>query len=226
MSNETDQLLLQHLGEFVSASKKQLINKILEYRTRHVTVVLEDIFQPHNASAVIRSCDCFGIQDLHIVENRNEYILNPNVTQGSSKWVDLIRHNQSAQQNTINCLKGLKDKGYQLIATSPKEQGLNIHELPLDQKIALVFGTELEGLTEEALSLCDQMVRIPMFGFTESFNISVSVALCLHTVINKLHNTNIDWQLDHETKQHIKLNWYRKVVRNAHILEKEFLRNL
>jgi tRNA (guanosine-2'-O-)-methyltransferase len=182
MSDLQDQQILQHLGEFVSDSKKQLIDRILEFRTRHITVVLEDIFQPHNASAVIRSCDCFGIQDLHIIENRNEYILNPNVTQGSSKWVDLIRHNKPEEDNTRHCLQALKDQGYKLIATAPHEQGLDIHDLPLDQKFALVFGTELEGLSPQALKACDQTVRLPMYGFTESFNISVSVALCLHTV--------------------------------------------
>ncbi len=226
MSNTRDQQLLQHLGEFVSTSKKQLIDGILEFRTRHITVVLEDIFQPHNASAVIRSCDCFGIQDLHIIENRNEYILNPNVTQGSSKWVDLVRHNQPNQDNTLNCLQGLKARGYQLIATSPDENGMDIHQLPLDTKLALVFGTEQEGLTPKALEMCDETVKLPMYGFTESFNISVSVALCLHTVINKLHKTEVPWQLDQEARKQIKLNWYRKIVRNAHILEKEFLKNL
>ena len=226
MSSETDNRLLQHLGEFVSASKKQLIEQILNYRTRHVTVVLEDIFQPHNASAVIRSCDCFGIQDLHIIEDRNQYVLNPNVTQGSSKWVDIIRHNQHQGQNSTHCLKTLKAQGYRLIATSPDKQGVDLHQLPLQSKFALVFGTELEGLTEQALALCDEQVRIPMYGFTESFNISVSVALCLHTVINKLHDTKISWQLTEQERQQIKLNWYRRVVRNAHILEKEFLKSL
>jgi len=120
----------------------------------------------------------------------------------------------------------LKQQGYKLYATSPDLEGVDIHEIPLHDKFALVFGTELQGLSHEALSMCDQTLRIPMFGFTESFNISVSVALCLHTVINKLHNTDIDWALSSEAQQELKLGWYRKVVRNAHILEKEFLKNL
>lgn len=217
-----DHLLLEHFAGFISEAKKETMERVLMHRTRHITVALEDIFQPHNASAVIRSCDCFGVQDLHIIENRNQYILNPNVTQGSSKWIDLIRYNEEGTSNTAACFRHLQDQGYRIYATSPHAEGMELPEIPIEEKVALVFGTEMEGLTEEALELAHDTVRIPMFGFTESFNISVCVALCLHTLINKLHASSVSWQLTNQEMDQIRLSWYRRTVKNSEILEKNF----
>lgn len=225
MSVRCDRDLLGHFGSFISKSKKQTIDRVLLNRTRYITVVLEDIFQPHNASAVVRSCDCFGIQDLHIIESSNEYILNPNVTQGSSKWVDIYRYNKSGVSNTGNCLTQLENDGYVIYATTPHESEMEIKEIPLDSKIALLFGTELNGLSDYALQRASKVVTIPMYGFTESFNLSVSVALCLHSLINKLHQSTAEWPLNDQEKDAMRLKWYGKSVRNADILEKAFYEN-
>jgi len=225
MSTGFDRDLMKHLGSFISAPKQQTIDKVLKHRTKYVTIVLEDIFQPHNASAVVRSCDCFGIQDLHIIENSNEYTLNPNVTQGSSKWVDIYRYNKSDSSNTKQCLNQLEAKGYAIFATSPNATGLSIEEIPVEGKIALLFGTELNGLSEYALQRAHQVVSIPMFGFTESYNLSVSVALCLHSLINKLHQSRVNWNLTNDEMEEIRLRWYRRSVRNSEILEKAFYDN-
>ena len=190
MDDRCNRDLLAYLADFISDSKKRVIEKVLINRTRFITVVLEDIFQPQNASAVVRSCDCFGIQDLHIVENRNEYTLNPDVTLGASKWVDLYRYNTSDKENTTTCLNTLEDKGYVIYATSPKGEDLTVGEIDFDHKIALMFGTELTGLSEYALAKAHKVVKIPMYGFTESYNLSVSVALSLHSLINKLHRSS------------------------------------
>ncbi len=225
MSTSYDQDLTEHFGGFISKAKKLTIDRVLLNRTRFITVVLEDIFQPHNASAVVRSCDCFGIQDLYIIENSNEYTLNPNVTQGSSKWVDIHRFNQSGVANTAGCLNQLENDGYIIYATSPHGSEIAVDEIPLDSKIALLFGTELEGLSDCALQHARKVVRIPMFGFTESFNLSVSVALCLNSLINRLHQSQVNWHLSDQEKQAIRLNWYRKSVRNADIFERAFNEN-
>ncbi len=224
MLTAPDHRLMAHLATFVSESKKELMERVLGQRTRYLTLVLEDIFQPHNASAVIRSCDCFGVQDLHVIENRNAYMLNPNVTQGSSKWINLWRYNEEGVSNTSNCFQHLKDQGYQLYATSPHAEGLGLSDVPVDQKIALIFGTELEGLSSEAMAAADAFVKIPMYGFTESFNISVCAALCLHTLMNKLRESNAPWQLTTDEQDAIRLEWYRRSVRNSDILEKEFMK--
>ena len=223
MKTESSLNLTEHLGGFISDAKKAGIEKVLSQRTRFITVVLEDIFQPHNASAVIRTCDCFGIQDLHVIENRNEYTMNPNVAQGASKWVNIRRYNDASGNNTLQCLSKLKREGYLLCATSPHQPDVELPDIVLEQKVAFLFGTELTGLSEEALQQAHQIVRIPMYGFTESYNLSVSVALCLQTLINKMHLSNINWQLSEQEKAGARLTWYRKSVKNADILERNFL---
>lgn len=222
MEKGDEHRITQYLGSFISDSKKEVMERVLAGRTRYITVVLEDIFQPHNASAVIRTCDCFGVQDIHVVEDHHRYVLNPNVTMGSSKWTSLFRYNHEDGTNTRDCYKKLREQGYVIYATSPHGKGMEIKEVPLDQKIALVFGTEVKGLTTYAVDHADGCLRIPMYGFTESFNISVSAALCLHILIDKLRQSDLSWQLTEQEKAYLRLTWYRKTVRNSRILEKEF----
>jgi tRNA (guanosine-2'-O-)-methyltransferase len=217
--------LLNHLMEFVSENKKQLFEKIILQRTKHITVVLEDIFQPHNASAVLRTCDCFGIQDVHIIENKHKYEVNPDVALGSSKWLNLYKYN-SDENNTIDTFNSLRRKGYRIVATTPHENDFLLEDLNLDSKIALVFGTELEGLSDTVIQNADEFVQIPMYGFTESFNISVSAAIILHYLTEKLKKSNIKWELSKNEKTDIKLNWVRNVVKRSELLEKKFLKNL
>ena len=192
-------LLLSYLQEFITPNKKNKFEELILHRTRHLTIVLEDIYQPHNASAVLRSCDCFGIQDVHIIENMNKYEVNPDVALGSSKWLNLIKYNEK-ENNTESCLKKLKSEGYRVIATTPHENDFIPETLPLGEKTALVFGTELAGLSQVAIDLADGFVRIPMYGFTESFNISVSAALLLFALTERMRKSDINWALTEAEK--------------------------
>ena len=222
---DTKNQLIAYLSEFVSENKKEKINEIVKHRTRHITVVLEDIFQTQNASAVLRSCDCFGIQDVHIIENRNKYNVNTDVALGSSKWLDLIKYNKK-ENNTEDCLLELKRKGYKIIATSPNKNDCLIDKLNIQEKFALVFGTELNGLSDIAFKHADGFIKIPMYGFTESFNISVSVAMCLHYLSEKLRKSEILWQLSDEEVIDIKINCLKNAIKKVELLEKEFYENL
>jgi len=210
------QALYAYLSSFITEHKKQLFEENIRYRTRHLAVVLEDIYQPHNASAVIRSCDCFGIQDLHIIEERNPYKLNPDVALGSSKWVSMYRYAKRAE-----AVAQLKAQGYRLVGTTPRAEH-SIHDLPLTDKVALVFGTELTGMSEAMVHDLDESVRIPMYGFTESFNISVSVAISLNTLVHRLHGSEVHWQLSEQEQLEVKLDWVRRTLRNHEMLEKRF----
>jgi tRNA (guanosine-2'-O-)-methyltransferase len=225
LSLQMKKQLLAFITGFISENKKNKFEAIILQRTRHITLVLEDIFQPHNASAVLRSCDCFGIQDVHIIENSNKYQVNPDVALGSSKWLTLYKYN-SEENNTVACLQGLKAAGYRIIATTPHKKDHTPEDLPLDQRIALVFGTEMKGLTAQAISLADGFVKIPMYGFTESLNISVSAALLLRTLTERLRTSDIHWELPDEESLDIRIAWAKNVVRKSDILEKEFLRKL
>ncbi len=220
-----DRDFLAHLEGIVSEHKKELFKQVLNNRTRHLTVIIEDVFQSHNASAVLRSCDCFGVQDVHVIENRNEYNVNPDVALGASKWLTLNRYNE-LENNTVDCIKKIKAKGYKVVATTPHTDDVLLDDLPIDEPIALMFGTEKEGLTDVALEHADAYMRIPMYGFTESFNISVSAAMCLHTITEKIRKSDLDWKLSADEMDTIYLDWCKKVIRNAPGHEKEYYRKL
>jgi len=221
-----ERLVCQHLSQFVSDHKKEFVDKVLNARTRNITVVLEDIFQSQNASAVIRTCECMGIQDIHIVENITKYSINPRVLKGSNKWIDIIHHCSKSKNNTETLFRQLKDADYKIIVTDPGTDGISIENINVQEKIALVFGNELRGISSAALALCDQKVRIPMYGFTESLNISVSAAICLNTILTRLHAAQAFIGLSDLEKEELKLKWYRKIVRKSDLIEREFLRTI
>jgi len=215
--------LVEYLSGFITERRLELFEQILQQRTRYVAVVLEDIYQPHNASAVLRSMDCFGIQDAHIIENSNEYRINPDVARGASKWLNLIRYN-TQQDNTIEALQGLKEKGYRLVATTPHKQDVSLPEFSLDPgPVALLFGTEMRGLSNKALSMADEYLRIPMYGFTESFNISVSAAIIFYHLKEKLLQSHIEWKLNPQERTELLLDWLKKSIKRSDLLIKEFL---
>ncbi len=216
------QALIDHLSQFASEGRLELFKGKIKWRTKHLSLVLEDIYQPQNASAVLRSADCFGIQDVHVIENSNEYDVNPDVALGSSNWVNLHRYNDS-QNNTKACLTELKKQGYHLVATSPLQQAKPISKLSLDKPVALLFGTEMRGLTEEAFDMADESVYIPMYGFTESFNISVSAALCMYDLSTRLRASEKPWQLSEGEEEEVILHWLRNSIRSSESLEKRFL---
>lgn len=214
--------LINYLKNMVTEKKWDLFNQIIQNRTRYLTVVLEDIYQPHNASAILRTCDCFGIQDVHIIENRNKYTINPDVALGASKWLNLCKYNKQ-ENNTLSTINYFKKQGYRIIATTPHSNDIELELFDLKKgKSALFFGSEMPGLSEIVMDNADEFLKIPMFGFTESFNISVSAAIILHYLSYKLKNSEINWQLSDNEKQEVLLNWLRSSVKNSEIIEKEF----
>lgn len=220
-----ERLLVQHFSQYVSDHKKEFIQKVLAERTRHVTVVLENIYQSQNASAVVRTCECMGLQDIHIIENTSTYQTNTRVLKGANRWMDLIRYKAKEKNNTDVCFKKLREQGYTIYAADPAEDGISIHDIDYTKKIAIAFGNELHGVSQDALQFSDYKMRIPMYGFTESLNVSVSVAICLNALITKLHQ---DWKygLTDEEKEDLTLQWYRKIVRKSDVVEREFLRTI
>ena len=215
--------LVEYFTQFVTAQRRARIDQVLQHRTRHLTIVLEDIYQPHNASAVLRSCDCFGLQDVHIIETRNTYRVNPEVDMGASKWLTLHRYSQADTDNTESCVAALRARGYRLLAASPHTEAADIADADLAGKTAVLFGTEEIGLTPTATGAADGSVRVPMFGFTESFNVSVCAALILSRLTQQLRATGVEWQLSAEEKQELRLTWLKQSIRHADELEKQFL---
>lgn len=215
--------LLDHLSGFLTPKRNELFNKILNMRTRHITIVLEDIFQSQNASAVLRTCDCFGIQDVHVVENRNIFQDDSEVSLGSSKWLNLKKYN-SAENNSLEAVRQLKKQGYRIVATTPHTNDQELQDFDISKgKTALVFGSELPGITESLLNEADEYLKIPMYGFTESFNISVSAAITLHHLTLKMRETEgLNWQLSQKEKDDLKFDWIRKTIKRSELIEKRF----
>jgi len=217
--------IIDLLSAFVTDNKKRQIEKVLEERTKYLTVVLEDIYQSHNASAVVRTCECFGVQDLHIIENLNRYDINPKVVMGATKWVDMYHYCLPDINNSVSCITNLKQKGYRILVTSPDENAQSIDEFNLEGKMAIVFGTEQLGVSDDIMNMADEKVTIPMYGFTESLNISVSAALALNTIKNRLKSSDIDWRLSDVELETIKLEWYKKLVKGSDIIIQNYNKN-
>ncbi|HCW06913.1 MAG TPA: rRNA methyltransferase [Cytophagales bacterium] len=216
--------LIEFLEKYITDSRKKGIEKVLDGRTRYVTLVLENIFQSQNSSAVLRTCECLGLQDVHIIEDESKYSVNKRVLKGANKWIDLHRHKMKGFNNTEICFRKLREEGYKILVTDPSPDGVSINEISLDQKVAVVMGNELHGTSEFALAQADQKIVIPMYGFTESFNISVSAAIILNSLLTRLRSSEINWQLTEAEKEKIRLQWLRKVVRRSDLLEQQFLR--
>lgn len=215
---------LKYLESYLTPRRKVLFEKVLAERTRHFTIVAQDTYQDHNASALIRNCDCFGIQDLHIIEEFNEYRLAKGMTQGADKWVDLHFYSEY-EDNTQTCIDGLKANGYAIIATTPHKDDCLIQDFDVRSKSAFFFGTEKTGLSSQIIDQADGFVKIPMHGFSESFNISVSVALLLQSVMGRLkENKNIRWQLTEEEISDLKIAWAIKTIVNGERIANKYLR--
>lgn len=211
------------LTQFLTPERVEIMNKILEERTRHFTIAIEDIYHPHNASAVVRTCDCFGIQDVHIIENRNKYKVNPKVALGSGQWVNIVKHSEF-DNNSLACIDHLKSRGYKIIATTPHTDDISLYDLPIDEPMALIFGNEKDGISDIVRENADGFMRIPMYGFTESFNISVSAAICLSVLTEKLRESELDWKLKEEEKNELIFEWTKNKVGTIEKYEHEFLR--
>lgn len=211
--------LIEYLKGFMTESRFERFSAVLNQRTRHITIALENIFQSHNASAVLRTCDCFGIQDVHIIESEYKYEVNDEIALGSSKWLNLNKYHSS-----LECINTLKSNGYKIIAMSPHAE-TGIENYPLGCKTALFFGTELHGLNTDTIQHADGLIKIPMFGFTESFNISVSAAIVLYEFTRRLRSSETAWHLPEEQKQSIILEWLKTTVKGSDLMIKNFIKS-
>ncbi|HLW30201.1 MAG TPA: RNA methyltransferase [Brumimicrobium sp.] len=221
-----EEKLLQALYQIITPEKVEKFERIAAERTRHVTVAVENLFQEHNASAVMRSCDCFGIQDLHIIEQDNKFSINRDIALGAGQWVDHIHYTDNLYPTT-KCIETLKSKGYKIAATTPHTDAYTINNVPIDQPIAFLFGTEQTGLSEKALDLSDYYVRIPMVGFTESFNISVSAALTINTIRTRLEEQiDFEWKLSQQEQTALKIEWCKRVLKNPESVIKDLRRRI
>jgi tRNA (guanosine-2'-O-)-methyltransferase len=163
---------------------------------------------------VVRSCDVFGIQDVHIIENKYRSYVSNQVSKGSQKWIDFYQYN-SSENNTKNSLDTLRSDGYQIIATTPRINACLLEDFDISKKSALVFGVEKEGISDYIMNEADGYLKIPMAGFTESLNVSVAAAIILQSLTHRLKQTSITWQLSSQEKDELRLKWTKKTINNV-----------
>jgi len=212
-----DSELLEYLETIITPERKEGFLKVLQYRTRHFAVAVEDVFQLHNTSAVMRSCEVFGVQELNVIEQRFSKEIDKQIAMGAQKWVDIIKHPDS-----LSCIESLKEKGYQIIATTPHNDSTYLEDFDISKKSAIFFGTEKEGLSEEVMKNADGYLKIPMVGFTESLNISVSAAIIIQNLTERLRRSTIQWQLTEQEILEKRLDWTRKSIKDIDFIEKRF----
>ncbi len=213
-----DSELLEYLETIITPERKEGFLKVLQYRSKHFTVAVEDVFQLHNTSAVMRSCEVFGVQELNVIEKRFGKRIDKQIAMGAQKWVDIIRH-----QDSQSCINSLREKGYQIIATTPHNDSTYLEDFDISKKSAIFFGTEKEGLSEEVMKNADGYLKIPMVGFTESLNISVSAAIIIQNLTERLRRSTIEWQLTEQEILEKRLDWTRKSIKDIDFIEKRFL---
>lgn len=209
--------LKKYLYQFLSENRKEKFEEVLSQRTRHFAIALEDIYQSHNANAVIRSADCFGIQDIYTIETINDFLPSKGVSKGAVKWINHTKYN-----NFPNAYKGLRTKGYQIVACTPHTNDCTLSDFDFTKKSVFFFGAEKEGISKQTIDEADVFLKIPMQGFTESLNISVSAAIILQDLTDKLRLSNTKWQLSEEEKDVLRLEWAKKTVQRIEMHLKEF----
>lgn len=216
----TDIAYLDYLEGFLTDNRKEKFHRVLENRTNHFTVAMEDIFQLHNTSAVMRSCEVFGIQQLNVIEEKYGKSIDKEIAMGAQKWVDVNRF-----ESIADCIGSVKSKGYQIIATTPHENDCLLEDFDISKPSAFFFGTERNGLSEEVLQQADGFLKIPMVGFTESLNISVSAAIIIQNVMEKLRKSNVDWRLTDEEMLEKRLAWARNSIKDIKRIEARYFEN-
>lgn len=220
MKNTSDKAYLDYLEGFITKSRKENFIKILENRTKHFAIAIEDIFQLHNTSAVMRTCEVFGIQQLSVVEEKFGKRIDKEIALGAQKWVDVNRFD-----NTANCIDDLKTKGYRIIATTPHENSCMLDDFDITKPAAIFFGTEKQGLSDEVMQRADGFLKIPMVGFTESLNISSSAAIVIQNITSRLRASDIKWQLTEEEVLEKRIDWTQKSIKDIDFITRKYLEN-
>jgi tRNA (guanosine-2'-O-)-methyltransferase len=205
--------LFEEYAQLLTPERKALLESRAQERTRYITVVLEDLYQAHNLSAIVRTADCFGIQEVHIVEGRHTFGLSKGIVKGAEQWVSLTRNRLHHASDIGAKFSQLRNAGYKIVATSPHKNDSLISSVPLDTKVALLFGTEREGLSSYALEHADAFVKVPLYGFTESFNVSVCAGIVLYELTKRLRESTLEWRLNEQERIDLQLEW---LIRTTH----------
>ena len=208
-----------YMSGFLTGERIQTLRRTLAMRTRYMTILTENTFHPQNASALVRHCEAFGVQDLHTVETMCRFDPSVNIVRGTDKWIDIIRHD-----STEEAIASLKASGYRIVATTPHRESCTPETFDVEKgRFCLVFGTQHAGVSPQIISAADEFLRIPMCGMVESLNVSASAAILIYMLSQRMRLSDVAWRLSEAECSEVMFRWVMSSVRDARrILERRF----
>ena len=209
----------EYLKGFVTEERAETIERTLDMRTRYMTVCMENTFHPQNASALVRTCEAFGIQDIYTIETLCRFNPNLHIVKGTDKWVDIRRNGSTAE-----AIDTLQSRGYRIVATTPHRSDCAPEQFDVTAgPFALVFGTEHAGISDEVISRADSFIRIPMCGFVESLNVSASASVLLYNLSRRLRDSQAEWRLPRRERSETMFRWMMLSIKDSYkVLERGF----
>ena len=215
---KTNQEIYDYLQQFLTNERLSKIEHFSKESSDFVLPVMEDVYQFRNAAAIVRSVEACGFHHVVALEEENVFNLNLKVTKGAETWVQVEK-----MPNNLDSLKEIKSRGYRILAVSPEKNATMLPDYEVKEPIALVFGTELEGVSDEILDFADETLAIPMFGFTKSFNVSVAAAICMYELKQKLIKSGIEYKLSDEKLLELKIRWAKNSIKSSEQILERFL---
>ena len=216
-----DQQIFEYLQQFLTEERLQKINHFAPASSDFVLPVIEDVFQFRNAAAIVRSVEACGFHKIVAMESQNKFNPNLRVTKGAETWVEVER-----LPHSLDSIRNIKNRGYKIVAVSPEKNATLLPDFQITEPVALVFGTEAEGVTDEILNFADETLAIPMYGFTRSFNVSVAAAICVYEVKQKLMKSNLDYKLSEEKLWQMKVRWAVNSIKSGEHILNHYLKNI
>lgn len=210
----------EYLKQFLTEERLRKIEHFAPESSDFVLPVLEDVYQFRNAAAIVRSVEACGFHKVVALQEENNFEPNLKVTKGADTWVEvekLPRNMESFQK--------IKDKGYKIVAVSLESNAKMLPDYEITEPIALVFGTEMEGVSQEILDFADETLAIPMYGFTRSFNVSVAASICMYELKQKLMKSDVDYKLNEEKLLRKKILWTVNSMRSGDQIFEKYLRD-
>lgn len=215
--------IYEQLKPFMSDQRQLMFEKVLDFRTRRIAIAVEDVYHAHNSSALVRTADCFGLQDVHVIRQRYPIDIDKEIAKGAEKWMNVQFH-QEGEDPALSCITDLKAQGYNIIAATPHTDDIDLPALKVEGKMALFFGAEKLGISETVIKNADQFVKIPMFGFTESFNVSVACSIFLaHLMLALRELPQSEWGLTEDEKNELRLQWAMKSIKSSDMILQSIL---
>lgn len=214
-----DQQIYDYLKNFLTDERLSKIEHFAPESSDFILPVIEDIYQFRNAAAIVRSVEACGFHKVVALQEDNTFEPNLRVTKGADTWVEVER-----LPRNMESFQHIKDRGYKMVAVSLEKNAKFLPEYEITEPIALVFGTEMQGVTEEILDFADETLAIPMYGFTRSFNVSVAASICMYELKQKLIKSNIDYKLNEEKLLQMKIRWAVNSIKSGQQIYDRFLK--